>query len=244
MVFKSYFFLTFLFILGLISHPANAQLEQDLWFNGSVELEQGDIIQGELSYYSDYENGLLQIKVNGRTYSYNANQIIRFNFYDPQLRRDRSFYSLPYSPIGNPNDIMLFFEALYEGAYLSVLSKTEIRTQTRTANNGPFVYRGTYIPSWHNRFRNDSFTILMPYETLYIVSPKSEIQDYNEPTALDRPDVRFKKAQTEELEKLMRDQGPQIQAFLQENKFDLRRRDDMIRTVAYYNELKQKLAKN
>lgn len=234
----------FFLCVGFIVSPASAQLEQDLWFNGLVELESGRFIKGQLSYYSDFENGLLQIRADGKTYSFDANQVVRFEFNDPQLQRNRVFYSLPYSPPGLPNDIMLFFEALYEGPYLSVLSKTEIRNQTRSTNNNPFVYRGAYIPSWYGNPRSGNFTVQMPYETLYLVTPKTPITDYNEPTALDKPNVRFRKANTDMLQNLMRDQAPKVQAFLKENRFDLRDRADMLRTVVYYNQIRQELANN
>ena len=241
MVFRKLIF-AFLFVGSISLSPVKAQLELDLWFDGWVSLEDGTAIQGQLSYYSDYTTGVLQIKVGERTYSFDANQIVNFRFYDGQLKADRFFYSLPYSPPGNPNTIMLFFEALYEGQHLSVLSKTEIRTQTRSANTSPYAYRGTYVPSWYNRNRNNSYTIDMPFETLYVVTPDTEIEEYSEPTALDKPNVRFKRANTDLLEKIMHDRNVKIQAFLKENKFDLRRRADMLRTVVYYNELKSGIA--
>jgi hypothetical protein len=226
------------FLFCFIWPPVSAQQRGgDLWFKGVVELESGQRLQGAISYYSDFKAALLQIRTEGKTLSYDANQVVFFRFYDDQLGITRTFYSLPYSPEGGSFEVMLFFETLLEGGHLSALSKTEFRTETRQAHN-PYMYRGHYIPTWYDRNAMRGYSVVVPYETIYLVTPNSPIEPYNQPTSLASRDVRFRKPNQEMLMKLVRDRRSQIDAFISQNKLDVRKRQDLLRVVQYYNEIK------
>lgn len=216
---------------------ALAQPKGDYWFKGVLELEGGQRLEGDISYYSDFKAALLQIRTGGRTLSYDANQVVFFRFYDNELGVTRTFYSLPYTPEGSSHETMLFFETLLEGGHLTALSKTEFRTETRQARS-PFMYRGYYIPSWYDRAGMNSYSIVVPYETIYLVTPDTPIEAYNQPTSLAAQEVRFRKPNPDMLMNLVRDKRVQIDKFIEQNKLDVRKRQDMLRVVQYYNELK------
>ncbi len=229
-----------LFMLFLTAgFSVEAQINRDLWFKGVVELEGGVLLEGDLSYYSDFKNALLQIRTEGKTLSYDANKVVSFRFYDEELGVTRRFYSLPYQPKGNGYQVMLFFEALLEGSHLSALSKTEFRTETRQPYASPYTYRGYYIPTWYQRSAMRSYSVIVPYETIYLVTPNTDIEAYNMPTSLAGQDVRFRKPEPEMLMELMRDKRTQITSFMDQNKLDLRKRQDMLQVIQYYNQLKE-----
>lgn len=213
-------------------------MNRDLWFRGVVELENGELLEGHLSYYSDFKNALLQIKTGGKTLSYDANKVVSFRFFDEELNITRRFYSLPYKPNNNGYEVMLFFEALLEGSHLSALSKTEFRTETRQPYASPYTYRGYYIPTWYQRSNMRGYTVVVPYETLYLVTPETDIKAYSMPTSLASRDVRFRKPEPEMLMQLMRDKRGQINSFMEQNKLDLRKRQDVLQVIQYYNQLK------
>ena len=226
-----------LLVLCLLTVSAKAQINRDLWFKGVVELEGGNLLEGKLSYYSDFKNALLQIQTGGKTLSYDANQVISFRFFDDQLGITRRFYSLPYTPEGGRHQVMLFFEALYEGGHLSALSKTEFRTESRQQQN-PYTYRGYYIPSWYDRSHMRSYTVVVPYETLYLVTPDTDIKAYSLPTSMSSQDVRFRKPDPDMFMKMVGDRRSQIEKFVEQNKMDLRRRGDLLQVIQYYNQIK------
>ncbi|EMR04213.1 hypothetical protein [Cesiribacter andamanensis] len=226
-------------LIGVGAAPASAQQRGDLWFKGMVELETGQRLQGAISYYSDFKAALLQIRTDGRTLSYDANQVVFFRFYDDQLGITRTFYSLPFTPEGSGHEIMLFFETLLEGGYLTALSKTEFRTETRQPRN-PYMYRGHYIPSWYDRNAMRGYSVVVPYETIYLVTPDSHIEAYNQPTSLASQEVRFRKPNPDMLMQLVRDKRSQVDAFISQNKLDVRKRQDLLRVVQYYNEIKDR----
>lgn len=231
-----YVLLFFLTLTGL----AQAQFpEDDLWFEGEVELEDGQRIAGQLSFFTNEKQGLLQINTGKKVLAFDAQQIVQFSFYDHLLNRTRQFYSLPFERSDQNYSIFLFFEALYEGPYISLLSKTQMRQESRV-NNSPYTYRGYYTPRWYNNGIPQNFTIWVPYETLYLVTPNTDITAYARPSALDRENPRLSKPDEEYLQKLMRDQWPEMESYLEQNKIDIRRRNDLIRTVIYYNQLKAK----
>ena len=233
------------FIVGILlanDLPARAQqVQEDLWFEGTVHLDNGEIIEGELSFYSTEKTGLLQINTGRKILSFDANQIISFNFYDERLEMHRRFYSLPYKVPEKNYDIMLFFETTYEGQHISVLSKTVFRSETRTTNYNPYRYRGYYIPTWYNDpYMPRSVSVMVPYETLYLVTPESSIESYSEPTPLASHRIRYRKADYDLLLSMMKDKRGAVEKYVDSNKLDPRQKADLIRIVQYYNDLKQK----
>jgi hypothetical protein len=228
-----------LFMLCFLAIAGHAQINRDLWFKGVVELEEGGLIEGNLSYYSDFKNAILQIRTGGKTLSFDANQIVSFRFFDDQLGVTRRFYSLPYSPKDGRHQVMLFFEALLEGGHVSALSKIEFRVESRQVQN-PYMYRGYFIPSWYNRGNTRSYTVEVPYETIFLVSPDTDIKPYSMPTSLAHREVRFRKPDSEVLMELVRDRRAQIDSFIEKQKLDLRRRNDLLQVIQYYNQLKDR----
>ena len=224
------------FALGL----AQAQVEDDLWFEGVVQLEDGTAVEGKISYYSDHKAGLLQVNVGDKILSYDANQIISFSFYDDKLGVNRRFYSLPYQRAGDNYEIMLFFEAPVEGSHLSLLSKTVWKAETRTTNPYSYRYGGYYIPSWYNDpYMPRSYSIMVPYETLYLVSPESEIEQFTDPTPINSRRIRYRKADYDLLLEMVKGKRGAIEAYVEENKLDPREKPDLARIISYYNSLKQ-----
>ncbi len=228
--------LSFFFSIGI----ARAQIQNDLWFDGAVQLEDGAIVEGKLSYYSDHKTGMLQINIGSKILSYDAKQIISFSFYDDQLGINRRFYSLPYKREGENYDIMLFFEANYEGSHLSLLSKTVFKTETRATNPYSYRYGGHYIPSWYNDpYMSRTYSVMVPYETLYLVSPESSIEQYAEPTPVNSRRVRYRKPDYDLLLQMMKDKRGKIEAFIEKNKLEYREKADLVKVIHYYNSLKQ-----
>lgn len=233
--------LPYMLILVFVSYfaPAKAQIRDDLWFDGQVILTDGEAVKGKLSYYSDKKTGLLQINTGSKVLSFDANQIVSFSFYDHELKRHRRFYSLPYPLAGQNYDIMLFFEANFEGPYLSLLSKTEFKTETRTANPYPYRYRGYYIPRWYNDpYSSRSYNVMVPYETLYLVTPESSIEDYSQATPVAEHRIRYRKADFDLLLKMMGDQRREMEKFIEEHDLSHREKTDLIKIIQYYNQLK------
>lgn len=221
-------------------NQAQAQIRDDLWFDGVVYLEKGDVIEGLLSFYSDHKTGMLQVNVGNKILSFDANQVMSFDFFDDKLGVNRRFYSLPYKRPGQNYDIMLFFEATVEGPHLSLLSKTIFRTETRTMNNYPYRYRGYYIPNWYNDpYMPRSVSVMVPYETLYLVTPNSSIEDYTEATPLNSNRIRYRKPDYDMLLSMTKDKRGAIEKFITDNKLDHREKTDMIKIVQYYNSLKE-----
>lgn len=228
--------LIFFFSIGFVQ----AQIQNDLWFDGSVQLEDGETIEGKLSYYSDHKTGMLQLNTGNKILSYDAKQIISFSFYDDQLGVNRRFYSLPFKREGENYDIMLFFEASVEGSHLSLLSKTIFKTETRATNPYSYRYGGHYIPSWYNDpYMSRTYSVMVPYETLYIVSPESNIEQYTDPTPVNSRRVRYRKPDSNLLLQMMKDKRRKVETFVEKNKLDYREKNDLVKVIHYYNSLKQ-----
>ena len=102
----------------------------------------------------------------------------------------------------------------------------------------PYMYRGYYIPSWYDRSMMRSYSVVVPYETLYLVTPNTAIEPYSLPTSMLGREVRFRKPDPDMFMKLVKDRRVQVEQYMEKNKLDLRRRSDLLEVIKYYNQIK------
>lgn len=236
-----YFFL--LFIGCFLTISSQAQMNQDLWYKGEVVLAEGGIIEGELNYYSDFKHAFLQIQTGNKTFSLAPNQITSFRFLDDQLGITRQFYSLPYSQKKGKQPVMLFFELLLEGKHISVLNKIENRIENKGIQSG--YHKGlmprTAITGYTTTrdARGGAYVVEVPYETIFLVSPESTLKAYSKATPLESNDISFRKPDSQVLMELVSDRRSEIEKYISQQKLDLRKRNDLLHVIQYYNQIKE-----
>ena len=113
------FAVVFLFFV-LLQFPVGAQVfPSELWHEGKLVLTTDDTLQGNLKY--DLAQGIVQIDVHDKVYTYSAKNIFYFELYDITSEHYREFYVLPYSATSSYKTPIIF-EVLVEGN-ISLLSQ-------------------------------------------------------------------------------------------------------------------------
>lgn len=117
--------LVHMFVLNAFPAKAQAVRLQDLWYQGTLVLEDGETLTGELQY--NLQNNVVQINLNSSVKAYSARQLFSFQVHDPDLMQERIFYALPYNVEANYKAPILF-ELLAEGD-VSLLAREKLVTE-------------------------------------------------------------------------------------------------------------------
>lgn len=102
-------------------------IQQD-WCSGSIVLNNGTSIEGELKY--DLEAEAVHLKLDGTIRTFVANQIVGFNFLQPEVDRKRYFITLPFEAKGGYKRPKLFEVAYTNEVSLLVREENPYSTWT------------------------------------------------------------------------------------------------------------------
>ncbi|EMR04212.1 hypothetical protein [Cesiribacter andamanensis] len=251
----------FLFFFSSGTLYGQTEIGKWMWYEGGVELKTGTQMQGYIKFSSEATNDVLQIYINNTPFDYDARQIRLFWVYDERINTMRTFYALPYFPAKNKVEFR-FFEALVEGEYMLALQKLEYDVKQNLVYENraviqenidkaiPEDYSGIKgFSSYNPLFTNfasfqviEANNVTVPYLTIYLITPTTFVQRYNEPTPMNTQPVYLRNPQKKVLQELMQDEEKRINAFITKNRLSLRKPGDVLRIVAYFNEIKQQAA--
>lgn len=190
------------------------EFPSQIWHNGKVFLESGDVRDGKVKY--DLENNIVSI-ANESVETYGAVAVTRFEIFDEYYGGIRTFYSLPYAATSDYK-VPMFFELLVEGEEMTLLCREYITVDNRMGGMG---MRGMYMgPMWgppmmgFNRLAFD-----------YYFLADSGIQKYSQ--------------KKRELFELMDDRSSEVRLYMRKNRLSHDKRGDLLRITSYYNQLKK-----
>ncbi|RLD20895.1 MAG: hypothetical protein DRI71_09785 [Bacteroidetes bacterium] len=113
-------FLTFLVHIGF-----SQTFPSEMWHEGQLVLVTEEVISGVLKY--DQVQGIVQVEVGEKIYTYSAKSIFHFKIYDSTADSYREFYSLPYGLVTSYK-VPVIFEVLIEGN-ITLLSREYVVTK-------------------------------------------------------------------------------------------------------------------
>lgn len=198
-------------IIFLFIYPMGSLHGQikDWWHYGSLYLVNGDTKEGYMQYDTDLN--YLLIKQNRAIMAYNPQQVASYEIYDLEQKQHRLFYSLPYQDKNRKTH--QFFELIKEGE-LILLSRETWIAHMRPAD--PLAGNFNQVPFDTELVKGDQFYILQNNNKL----------------------IRFW-GNKKELLALMEDRAGEVENFIHNQKLDLNRRNDLVRVLHFYEELKQ-----
>ncbi len=128
----------YVFILLLSSFAAKAANDDGLWCNGRIELDNGELLEGEINYDLKFE--VIQIRTNGMLRAFTAENVVHFSLFDPVKYRQRDYVSLEYE-VSEAYKRKTFFEVVADGN-LTVLRKSRYVRRPRITedNRAPHIY--------------------------------------------------------------------------------------------------------
>lgn len=126
-----------LFLIGTLSASAQ-QWAFELWHDGTIVLESGDTLKGQVKY--DLRQDVIQFTdKKGTVEAYTARKVLFCEIFDKTVEQYRQFYALPYYATSGYRT-PVFFELIAEGK-LTVLCRENLENQTMSS---PYYYGGSY----------------------------------------------------------------------------------------------------
>jgi hypothetical protein len=210
---KKLFFLIAIFLIaGNWIHAQN--FSKDLWHDGEVDLFSGETVRGKIKY--DLDNNSLQVITGGKVRSFSSYQVESFQFFDDLQKTSRSFFTLPYKKSGN-YESPVFFELLYEGSRLTLLNR-EVFVQRAIGAANPWGW------GWWGPPRMGMGTTVVQLDSYYVLNMEKE-------------EVIKIGDQRSDWLPLMKDFREEISEFMRTNRLSVTERKDVLKIMAYYDEL-------
>lgn len=171
---KTAFCLLTLVIVGLLQVKAQ-ELPSEQWHQGEVVLLDQSVREGVLKY--DLDRQAVQIRVNDKTETYDASQLISFRFLQRSINAIRRFYSLPYeTQSGYKRPI--FFEIIVEGKMSLLAREYEVLTSTTSSGYNRRRYMDPYYnPTFPTSRRYLAYKIYFVSENGRIVESSNKMND-------------------------------------------------------------------
>lgn len=147
----------------LVSLSAMAIPDYGLWCDGKLLLENGQTLEGELSYDLKFE--VVRVKNNGMTQAFTAESIAYFELFDPIKQIHRKYVSVD-TPVYPNYQRRAFFEVISHGE-LAMLRKSEYVRRPRITEDmrAPHIYLNTVCK--HTYFmheENSGLTLINDFE--------------------------------------------------------------------------------
>ncbi|HAA10433.1 MAG TPA: hypothetical protein DCE41_01570 [Cytophagales bacterium] len=198
----------FTLILALLLLPVLGWAQPADAVEGSITTTDGEEINILLDY--DLEQNVLRgyDLASNRQYAFTPSSVISFQFYDRDLQRQRSFYSLPYRENGQISSLQ-FFEALVEGP-VSLLG----REYAVENGNG-----GTVDPAGR------------------ILIPTADLTRWVYFTVSEEQEITPLKLRSRKILSLMETRKDDIKAYIERWELDITFQKDLIKIFSEYNRL-------
>ena len=207
MVFRYSLFLSLLFFSIEAVAQNDTMFPSELWHQGEVVLMTKDTLIGEIKY--DFDNDIVLLKHKDDVYSYNVRKFLSFQLLDITTETYRDFFALPF-PIRANYKVPVLFEVLFEGP-LTLLAREAI-VEEQVLNQGYFnqpFYTGKTVRRLVKHF--------------FFVDMEGEVYRHT-----------MKKR---DLFQLMRGEHKEVRKYFKKNRLKINDEKDLIRIVAYYNDL-------
>lgn len=154
------------FTLLLFSFTTKAYENYGLWCNGSLTLDNGEVIEGEINYDLKFE--VVQVRDNGIIRAFTAEGVSEFTIFDPASYRQRDFVSIHHE-LNSGYERKAFFEVIEDGQ-ITLLRKSEYirRPRVMESYRASHVYLNTVCKHHYYAIKNND-------EILEISNFKAEI---------------------------------------------------------------------
>jgi hypothetical protein len=225
---------------------AQSSFEEDLlagpeWFYGSLMLNNGKEVKGLIKYND--KTDIVCLETGRETKTYTARHAKGFEFYDEVEKKQRIFYTVEVEDRVNNAKRPLFFEVVVELNDFAVLSKlAPIRVDKREYTT-PAMFNPATGSFSAGRYYGYPSTISHT-ETLFLFSKDGEIRPYLEITEkeidgmfYDRSVVKNRIIDDETLKNFTSPYYNDLINYAAKNELDLKRKNDFIAVMKYYNSL-------
>ncbi len=203
-------FCVFYLLFSLFSHQIYGQnFSKEYWHKGEAYLFNEENIKGSIRYDLDQNNITVRTSDN-KLRSYNASQVEQFWIQDELQKRVRYFYALP-QVVKDDYRVLYFFELLTEGKITLLCRENFVVRQA-----------GYYSPyMWGGWVNGGSYVV--QEDDYFLLDNEGNVVDVEE--------------SREAIMDLFGEKKEVMELYLLDHDNKLRNRDDLLKTIRYYNEV-------
>ncbi len=252
----------FAFLLPIINcnltfgQLANYAVENKIWHEGTIKLENGQTIEGELNY--NFITEILSYRSNGESHPYTARNVVSFILKDHNSNSRRKYYSIPISDPGEKFEKLVFFEVIYERGSLAILSRHFYKYQEREKTAIDPV---SGMPISYGRTSKEKIKeyLYLADDRGHIIAYAKKIKDKNsfdtyasqaaivgedvsqeavfESKTTRSSDIRYQIVNSSAIEQITGAYFTEIEKFSKSNRYKLNTIDELIMFVDYYDSI-------
>lgn len=210
------------------------------WEEGSILTNDGVEMKGQLKYND--RTGIVSFESGAKSGSYNARNLMGFEFHDSRGQYQRYFYSIPYESPEDSRVINQFFEVIREYKHFAVVIKTDPVDVCQRKK----VYNG--VPNASSSLVTER-TIIDQVTTLFFmrasdlkIMPFLEITD-RDLTKKDKwsffegPKVKVKIIDSDLPREMMGIYYEKVRTFARERQLEWTVKDDLVSILDYHDSL-------
>jgi hypothetical protein len=210
------------------------------WEEGSVLFNDGTEMKGQLKYND--RTGVVSFESGAKSGSYNARNLVGFEFHDSRGQYQRYFYSIPYESPEDDRIVNQFFEVIREYKQFAVVIKTDpidIRKRKKVYNDFPtastaLVTERTIIDQVTTLFfLRASDLKLMPFLEI----TDRDLAKTDKWSFFEGPKVKVKILDSNLPKEIMGKHFGQVRTFAEDRKLEWDVKDDLVSILDYYDSL-------
>jgi hypothetical protein len=203
----------FIFFTGHFLLAQQNQFPSQIWHQGKISTNSGQVFQGSIKY--DLDNNLVQLQGQNLE-TFGASNVAQFEIFDEIYGGIRVFYALPYA-LSTDYETPVFFEILTQGEDIALLCREFITSD----NRGMGMYGSMMMnPMWGGGPQ------MMGFQRLafnYYFFKDGKIKKYSQ--------------KKKELFDFFGERADEVDLFMRKNRLSHDKRGDLLRITAYYNQL-------
>ncbi|WP_026333545.1 MULTISPECIES: hypothetical protein [Rhodonellum] len=201
----------FIFFMGQHLIAQQNQFPSQIWHQGKIITNAGQVFQGNIKY--DLDNNLVQMQ-DQNLETFGASNVSQFEIFDEIYGGIRVFYALPYA-LATDYETPVFFEILTQGDDIALLCREYIATD----NRGVGMYGSMMMnPMWGPQMMGAHRLAFN-----YYFFKDGKIQKYSQ--------------KKKELFDFFGNRADEVELFMRKNRLSHDKRGDLLRITAYYNQL-------
>lgn len=230
-------------------HIKNFEIEQELWYEGQVTLENGKVLTGELNY--NFINDLLRLRNDDKIQSFTSEQALSFQYTNEGALS--VYYSLPFKNEMTNRAKFVFYKVLYQAKDVALLSRHDlIVKQGQAIGNDPIDINGRQT-IYQYEYEDVERTIYLvklnqepePMMKAKIIETSKFSQFFllhyrrkkPEGTATDEEDLRYSRLYKGEVYDLFPEQRDQLKEYIEKENLKLKTEEGWIQLLKYRDTL-------
>ncbi|UII23216.1 hypothetical protein [Fulvivirga ligni] len=224
-------------------HIKNFEIEQELWYEGQVTLENGKVLTGELNY--NFINDLLRLRNDDKIRSFTSEQALSFQYTNEGALS--VYYSLPFKNEMTNRAKFVFYKVLYQAKDVALLCRHDmiVKQDQDVGYDNQTIYQYEYEDVERTIYLVKLNQEPEPMMKAKIIETSKFSQFFllhyrrkkPEGTATDEEDLKYSRLYKGEVYDLFPEQRDQLKEYIEKENLKLKTEEGWIQLLKYRDTL-------